>query len=515
MIRPSFAALVCRHLTSRVALLALSLAALTGCGAPSHSAPTKGAPAAPAASGAPQAAAETDDLTVLELVTLGKMEALGYMQAATQVGADQSVFAAQRQPQGPVAFVGARLLPISAPPIENGVLVIDDGRIVALGPAGSVSVPADATQIPCHGLTLMPGLVDTHSHIGGGWGADESAPIQPDVRLLDAIDVRDATIQRAQAGGITTANLMSGSGHLMSGQTAYLKLRDANTIEELLYWSADGLPLGGMKMANGTNSQRSAPFPGTRGKSAALVREQFVKALSYRDKLQRAGDDAEKRPERDLGLEALLEVLDGRRMVHHHTHRHDDILTVLRLQQEFGFRVVLHHVSEGWKVADEIATAGVGSSLIMIDSPGGKLEAMDFDMSTGAALERRGAAVAFHTDDWINDSRLFLRSAALGVRGGMSREGALAALTINGARMLDLQDRIGSLEVGKDADLVLLNGDPLALRTAVVQTWAAGELVFDDSDPRDHLWAVGGWGAGRQRAAGEQNLCCFGDREEQ
>jgi imidazolonepropionase-like amidohydrolase len=293
----------------------------------------------------------------------------------------------------------------------------------------------------------------------------------------------------------------------LSGQTVNLKTRDANSIEDLAIRGADGRILGGMKMANGTNSRRDPPFPGTRGKSAALVREAFVEALEYREKRARA-TDPEKKPDRDLGLEALLEVLDGTRIVHHHTHRHDDILTVLRLQQEFGFRVVLHHVSEGWKVADEIAKAGVGSSIIVVDSPGGKLEARDLLITTGAAMERAGCKVAFHTDDWITDSRLFFRSAALAVRGGMSREGALRGLTLAPAEMIDLGDRIGSLDPAKDADLVVLDGDPFRTYTKVLETWVEGRRVFDREDPEDRLWAVGGYGAGEPRTA---HLCCFGD----
>src|SRR5690606_15391199 len=153
------------------------------------------------------------------------------------------------------------------------------------------------------------------------------------------------------------------------------------------------------------------------------------------------------------------------RIVHFHTHRHDDILTVLRLAKEFGFRPVLHHVSEGSLVAAEIAAAGVPSSIIVVDSPGGKLEAARLSLGTGAALERAGADVGFHTDDSITDSRFFLRSAALAVRAGMSRQAALAGLTIAGARMLGLEGRVGSLEPGKDADLIVLSGDPLSAFT--------------------------------------------------
>jgi imidazolonepropionase-like amidohydrolase len=254
-----------------------------------------------------------------------------------------------------------------------------------------------------------------------------------------------------------------------------------------------------MKMANGTNSRGEPPFPGTRGKSAALVREAFVAALEYRRKLEAAGDDPAKRPPRDLGAEALLEVLDGERVVHHHTHRHDDVLTVLRLREEFGFRVVLQHVSEAWKVADEIAAAGVPASIIAIDSPGGKLEARHVSLENGRALEEAGALVGFHTDDWITDSRLFLRSAGLAVRAGMSRTAALYGMTMAGARMLDLEDRVGTLEAGKDADFIVLSGDPLSVYTRVLETWVEGEKVFDVSREEDRLIAVGGWGAGEPR----------------
>lgn len=401
------------------------------------------------------------------------------------------------------AFVNARIIPIAGATIEKGTLVVTDGKIVAVGPSGQVKVPARATTTDLTGKIVMPGLVDSHSHIGSPAGGDSSAPIQPDVRVLDAIDVRASSIRRAQAGGITTANIMPGSGHLLSGQTVYLKLRRGNTIDDLLITLPDGRIAGGLKMANGTNSLRtngSGPFPGTRAKSAALVREQFVKAVEYRDKIRKAAGDASKMPSRDLAMEALVEVLDGKRTVHFHTHRHDDIITVIRLSQEFGFKPVLHHVSEGWKVADEIAKAGLPASVIVIDSPGGKLEAIDLAMKTAAVLDRAGVLVGFHTDDYITDSRLFLRSAGLAVRAGLSRDKALFAVTMAGARMLGLDARIGSLEVGKDADFIVLSGDPLSVYTHVEQTWIEGKKVFDRSLPEDRLFATGGYGAGRDES---------------
>ena len=409
-----------------------------------------------------------------------------------------------------IAFVGARLIPISGNEIERGVLVVNGDKITAVGAVGDVSIPPGATRVDVTGKVIMPGLVDTHSHLGGIGGADGSSPIQPGVRIYDSLNVLNSGFKRAVAGGLTTVNIMPGSGHLLSGQTVYVKLRGSKTIEELVIRGEDDWIMGGMKMANGTNSQRKKPFPGTRGKSAALVREQYIKAQEYRKKLEKGKSDPDKMPDRDLAMEGLIEVLEGKRIVHHHTHRHDDIMTVMRLAKEFGFRVVLHHVSEGWKVADEIAKAGVPCSIILVDSPGGKLEAVNLLFKTGGILERAGVKVAFHTDDWITDSRVFFRSAALGVRAGMSRAGALRALTLSGAEMLDLQHRVGSLEVGKDADFIILSGDPLSVYTKVLETWVEGNRVFDRSDPKDYLYAVGGYGAGDDL---KPYLCCHDNGE--
>ncbi len=408
------------------------------------------------------------------------------------------------------AFIGATIHTVSGPVIEDGVLVIRDGKIESVGARDDVLIPPGATTIDVSGKTIIPGLICTHSHIGMGGGGDGSDPIQPECWTLDSVNVRSASVERARAGGLTLVNQMPGSGHLISGRTIYLKLRRGGKVEDLLIRDEDDWPMGGLKMANGTNSQRDAPFPGTRAKSAALVREIYIKAQEYRDKIARAEGDPDKMPERSLKLEALVEALEGKRIVHHHTHRHDDILTVLRLRDEFGFNVVLHHVSDAWKVAKEIAAAKAPCSIIVIDSPGGKLEARDIQLENGVELEKAGVNVSFHTDDWITDSRLFLRSAALGVRAGMSREGALRALTLSGAEMLGLDGRTGSLDPGKDADLAIISGDPFSVYTKVLETWVEGEKVFDRSDPEQRLFAVGGRGAGDDQA-----YQCCGEREDQ
>jgi len=415
-------------------------------------------------------------------VALALSTAVGMLAAAGAVAGRETA----------IALTGARLIPVGGPEIADGVLVARGGKIAAVGATGAVRIPRGAEVRDLRGKVVMPGLVDTHSHLGRGSGGDRSAPLQPEVRVLDAVDVRSTNFWKARAGGLTTLNVMPGSGHLLSGQTVYLKLRDGGaTVEDwLLCADASRRICGGLKMANGTNSQRQPPFPGTRARSAALQRGLFLRAVEYREKLARAGADAAQRPDRDLGLEAMVEALDGRRVIHFHTHRHDDIATVLRLAAEFGVRPVLHHLSDGWKMAGEIARAGLPASITLVDSPGGKQEALDVSWSTGAALERAGVDVAIHTDDAITDSRFLLRSAAMAVRGGMSRAKALAAVTLAGARMLGLDGRIGSLAAGKDADFVVLSGDPLAHVTRVEETWVEGRKVFDLA--RDARYLAGG-----------------------
>ena len=398
---------------------------------------------------------------------------------------------AQDQPK---VFEGAEIIPVTGDPIPDGVLVIQNGEIISVGPAGEVSIPEDAETFDVTGKVIMPGLVDSHSHIGEGDGGDRSAALHPDVRIMDTINPGSDSFKRALSGGVTTANIMPGSGHLMSGQTVYVKLKDANKIEDMLVYSDEEAGIyGGLKMANGTNSLRgSGPFPGTRAQSSAMVRNLFIRAEEYKDKVDAANGNSGEMPARDLQMETLVEVLEGKRIVHNHTHRHDDILTAIRLADEFGYRMVLHHVSEGGLVADEIAESGYPASIIVLDSPGGKHEAINLDYEIGRKLEEAGADVAYHTDDPITDSRLFLRSGAFGIRAGMSREKALEALTIANARMMGLDHRIGSLEAGKDADFIILNGDPFSVYTQVQQTWIDGKKEWDREDPEDRKFGTGG-----------------------
>ena len=245
------------------------------------------------------------------------------------------------------------------------------GAIVEVG-GPDVPTPQGAVEHDLTGRVLLPGLVDSHSHVGAASGGDGSSPLHPDVRGLDSIDILSDGFWRARAGGITTVNVMPGSGHLMSGQTVYLKLRDGGrTVEDWLFCD-DPLAgvCGGMKMANGTNSMRNPPFPGTRARSAALVRGLYYEARAYVER-RRAEDEPPGRARTAHGGTGG----GARRRPHRPAttrHRHNDIATVLRLRDEFGFRVVIQHGTEAWKLADEIAAAGVPVSITFIDAPGGK-----------------------------------------------------------------------------------------------------------------------------------------------
>ena len=418
---------------------------------------------------------------------------------------------ARAQPPAQV-YRGATVMKVAKREIPDAELVVRGGKIIAVGKRGDVEVPDGAEVIDVGGKTIIPGLVDTHSHIGiyprpsveaHADGNEITGPVQSGIRALDAIWPDDPGIRMALAGGVTTANIMPGSANVIGGQTLYVKLRPGPITQMMV---TPGTPEGGLKMANGENPKRAYgsknQAPGTRMRLAALQREQFVKARDYQRKWQayrKARDDAKNdekapaEPERDLALESLVEVLEHKRTVHFHSHRADDIMTVLRLAREFGFEVVLQHGTEAYRVATELADAHVPVSLTIPDSPGGKAEVDDLIEQNGAILEKAGVKVAINTDDSVTESRFLLRTAALAVRGGMTEPGALKALTLSAAEMLHLEARVGSIETGKDADFVVLSGRPFRIYTHVLQTYIEGVKRFDRDDPTQANYAVGGF----------------------
>lgn len=408
----------------------------------------------------------------------------------------------------PVAYRGAKILTAAGKTFDPGTLVVQDGRIVAVGPQGEVVIPAGSTTVDAAGKVIIPGLVDTHSHLGvysrpavpaNSDGNEMTGPVQSVVRALDALNPFDPGIRMANAGGLTTANIMPGSGNVIGGQTIYVKLRGYSP-EQMSIAAAD--VYGGLKMANGENPKRAygnkGQAPGTRMKVAALQRAEFVKAREYMAKWDRyrkqlAAGEQVTPPAVDLALEPLVEVLERKRTVHFHTHRADDILTLLRLKDEFGFEVVIQHGTEAYKVIDEIAKHKVPVSMTIPDSPGGKAEVVDFIEEAGAEMAKAGVTVLVNTDDPVTESRFLLRTAAITVRGGLSEDLALAAITSSAARALHLDHRVGSLEPGKDADFVILSGAPFSVYTRVLETFVDGAKVFDIADDRLRLYQTGGF----------------------
>jgi imidazolonepropionase-like amidohydrolase len=410
---------------------------------------------------------------------------------------------------GPVAFRGARIHTAAGKPIDNGVLVVDKGKIVSVGTAEAVVVPPGARVIDVAGKVIIPGLVDTHSHVGiypkpmvpaHSDGNEGSGAVQSGLRALDAIWPDDPGVKMAVAGGVTTANIMPGSGNVIGGQTLYVKLRGLS-VEAMRIGNMR--VLGGLKMANGENPKnfnftRNKMPPNTRMKLAAMQREQFIKARDYQQKwaaYKKAGAAGKEvpPPETDIGMDSLVEVLERRRTVHFHSHRADDLMTAVRLSEEFGFELVLQHCTEGYRIADELAHRKIPASLTLVDSPGGKMETAGLLEENAAVLQKAGVLVAINTDDFITESRFFLRTGAIAVRGGMTEDEALRAQTINPARMMHLEDRVGSLEPGKDADFVVLSGPPYSIYSHVLQTYIEGKRVFDRSVHKDWTYQAGGF----------------------
>ncbi len=404
-------------------------------------------------------------------------------------------------------FTAGRIHPVDGPAIDKGMLLIQGNKIVGVGPQGSIVIPKGAEVHDYPDAEIIPGLVDTHSHIGlwsrpavpaNADGNEMTGPVQSGLRALDAINPHDAGIKMAVAGGITTANIMPGSGNVIGGQTIYVKLR-GNTIDAMRL--RDPRTLGGLKMANGENPKgygRKGQAPFTRMKIASLQREQFVKAREYQKKWQNYRASLKENiklpsPDRDLALEPLVEVLEGQRTVHFHCHRADDLMTAVRIAEEFQFDLVLQHATEGYRIAEELARRKIPCSLTLVDSPGGKLEVMGLVDENASILEKAGVLIALNTDDFITESRFFLRTGSLAVRGGLSTTAALKALTINAATMLKLDHRIGSLTKGKDADFVIVSGPPFSVYSQVLETYIDGIRQFQRADKRDWTYQAGGF----------------------
>lgn len=372
--------------------------------------------------------------------------------------------------------------------IEKGDILIKEGKISAVG--GTLKAPADALVIDATGQFVTPGIIDCHSHIAIDGSVNEgSVSVSSMVNIADVLNSDDISIYRDLAGGVTTANILHGSANAIGGQTIVIKLRWGQPASKLPFEGA----LPGIKFALGENPKRSnfrvpgAPdrYPVTRMGVEETIRSAFTEARDYK----KAWDDYNKRvaageknllpPRRDLKLDPLVEVLEGKRYVHAHCYREDEILMLLRVAKEFGFHVqTLQHVLEGYKVADEIAAAGTGASTFS-DWWAYKLEAYDAIPYNATLMTRRGVIVSINSDDAAEATHLN-QEAAKSIRdGGLTHDEALKLVTLNPAIQLGIDKRVGSIDVGKDADLVIYNHDPLSAYAVVEKTLIDGRVYFD------------------------------------
>jgi imidazolonepropionase-like amidohydrolase len=389
----------------------------------------------------------------------------------------------------PVILIqNATILTVSHGTIEHGSILIKDGKIAEVGP--SIKAPKEAQVVDAAGQWVIPGIIDCHSHIAVDGSVNEgSVSVSSMVNIADVLNPDDIDIYRDLAGGVTVANVLHGSANAIGGQTVVIKLRWGQPASKLPFEGA----LPGIKFALGENPKRSnfsipgatPRYPATRMGVEETIRTAFAEARDYKktwddyDKRLAGGDKNAILPRRDLRLDPLVEVLEGKRYVHAHCYREDEILMLLRVAKEFGFKVqTLQHVLEGYKVADEIAAAGTGASTFS-DWWAYKVEAYDAIPYNAAIMTRRGVIVSVNSDDAEEATHLNQEAAKTMKYGGLSHDEALKLVTINPAIQLGIDKRVGSIDVGKDADLVIYNHDPLSAYAVVQQTLIDGRIYFD------------------------------------
>lgn len=373
----------------------------------------------------------------------------------------------------------ARIYPVSSPVIPSGTLVVEDGKIVAVG--AEVAIPAEARVIDAEGKAIMPGLVESHSHMGMKrlWipadldNNEISGPINAQTRAIDSIDTTDRGFHIALAAGVTTMNITNGSRTPNGGQPVVLKLR-GGTVDDMYFAP------GGMKFALRTTFRERRMYPTTHMGVAAILRQHLMAAREYLEAWERyeQGDRTGPPPHRDLKLEALGKVLRRELVVGAHAQGALEILNILRIAKEFDLDLFIHHGSELVDVVEEVAAAGIPVSFGPV-LPGRGREHRQ--LMGPVRLAELGGKVVFHQDHPDGPQYYLRHSAALFVRQGMSEDEALKALTLNAAELFHLEDRIGSLEVGKDADVLVLSGEPLEIDSHVEQVFVEGKEVYKRS----------------------------------
>jgi imidazolonepropionase-like amidohydrolase len=383
-----------------------------------------------------------------------------------------------------VVIKNAIVMTVTHGNIKNGTVYIKDGKIASVGE--TVNAPANATVIDAQGKYLTPGIVDCHSHIALDNDVNEAtSPITPQMMMKDAFNYQDKEIYRALAGGVTTSLLLHGSANMIGGQAVVIKHKYGDARDALLFPNAPG----SIKFASGENPKRvyggRDQVPSTRMGNFAVQRQALVDGQDYmrewdiyNEKVKRGDKDASP-PKRDLKLEALADVLHGKLMVQIHCYRADEMLTEMAMAKEFGYNLrAFHHALEAYKIADQLAANNIGIATFA-DWWGYKQEAWDAIPWNAVMAMRKGVRVAIKSDSEDYTRRLNQEAAKTMRYGGATEEEALKMITLNAAWIIGVDDRIGSIEVGRDADLVLWDGYPLSTYGVPEKVIIDGEIYFD------------------------------------
>lgn len=372
--------------------------------------------------------------------------------------------------QETTAIRGATVHTAAGPPIPNATIVITNGKIAAVG-AGA-AIPQGARIIDAQGKHITPGMIDEHSHIGAKATDLNDRPmiIGPQHRILDALDLNDEQWKEAMRGGVTTVITGPGSGENVSGQALVIKTFGEDLQKRIL------TEKGGMKFAMGPKFPDR--YPATAMGVAANLRQYLIKTQEYTASWKKweEGDKKGNPPARDLGYEAMAEVLAGKQRVRAHVHSATDVMTLLRLKDEFGFDLTLHHSTEAYKVAPEIAKRGVNAVVMPL---GPRIGVSEDVLEGPAVLWKAGVRIAMHTDAPVLQQKWLRLCAAIAMRYGLPEAEALKAVTLNTAQIARVADRVGSIETGKDADLVVFDGPWYEPRSRVELVFGDGVLLYD------------------------------------
>ncbi|AOS65801.1 amidohydrolase, imidazolonepropionase [Actinoalloteichus hymeniacidonis] len=394
-----------------------------------------------------------------------------------------------------VLITGGYVVPVDREPITDGAVLIQNGKIVAVGTSSEVTAPEGIRVVDATGRWVLPGFVESHGHLGvaeeaEGWaGNDTNEMTDPNgarFRALDGINPADLGFQDALEGGVTSSVIKPGSGNPIGGQTVAVK-NWGRTVDEMLVRQ----PVS-VKSALGENPKRvygeQKKTPSTRLGVAAIIREAFFKAQDYRERRDHTRQEG-KPFERDATLEILASVLDGDLPWCQHTHRADDIATAIRLSEEFGYRLVVNHGTEGHLVADLLAEKQIPVIIGPLFTTRSKVEVRERHLRNPGILDRAGVEVAITTDHPVIPINFLVHQATLAVKEGMDRDAALRSITLNPARIMGLDDRVGSLTPGLDGDVVIWSGDPLDVMNRALQVFVDGRevLTYDEATGRQQI----------------------------